>query len=114
MTLRRGTVSCQIVLFVAVRFLLATEVPFLVLELIAFEVASNLIFIWLIGEKKTIPVSVVTGVMFLDITLLTALLALADVDEILLVFSKDDDLTILADQQELTPPTLALEEWGHI
>ena len=76
LTLRWGTVSCQIVLFVAVRFLFATEVPLLVLGLIAFEVASNLIFIWLIGEKRTIPVSVVTGVMFLDITLLTALLAL--------------------------------------
>ncbi len=76
LTLRWGTILCQILLFAAVRFLFATEVPVLVLGLIVFEVASNLLFTWLIREKKTIPVPLFTGVMFLDITLLTALLAL--------------------------------------
>jgi two-component system sensor histidine kinase RegB len=39
-------------------------------------VVSNLIFAGLIREKKTIPATLFTSVMFLDITLLTALLAL--------------------------------------
>jgi len=38
----------------------------------------------------------------------------ADVDEILLAFSKGDDLSISVDQQELTPPSLARVEWEHI
>jgi two-component system response regulator RegA len=38
----------------------------------------------------------------------------ADVDEILLAFSKEDDLAISVDQQELIPPTLARVEWEHI
>ncbi|MBW6520221.1 MAG: response regulator [Desulfoarculaceae bacterium] len=38
----------------------------------------------------------------------------ADVDEILLAFSKDDDLSITVDQDELTPPSLARVEWEHI
>jgi len=76
LTLRWGTILCQILLFVAVRFLFATEVPLLVLWLIGFEVASNLLFTWLIREKKTVPLPLFTGAMFLDITLLTALLAL--------------------------------------
>jgi two-component system sensor histidine kinase RegB len=48
----------------------------MVLGLIVFEVISNLGFAWLIREKKQIPVPLFTGVMFLDIALLTALLAL--------------------------------------
>jgi two-component system sensor histidine kinase RegB len=76
LTLRWGTILCQVILFAAVRLLFATEVPDLVLGLIAFEVISNLVFAWLIREKKQIPVPLFTGVMFLDITLLTALLAL--------------------------------------
>jgi Cu(I)/Ag(I) efflux system membrane protein CusA/SilA len=76
LTLRWGTIVCQVLLFAAVRFLFATEVPLLVLWLIAFEVASNLLFTWLIREKKTVPLPLFTGAMFLDITLLTALLAL--------------------------------------
>jgi len=76
LTLRWGTVLCQILLFAAVRFLFAMEVSVLVLGLIAFEVASNLFFAWLIREKKQVPGPLFTGVMFLDIILLTALLAL--------------------------------------
>jgi two-component system response regulator RegA len=38
----------------------------------------------------------------------------ADVDEILLAFSKDDELAISVDERELTPPTLARVEWEHI
>jgi two-component system sensor histidine kinase RegB len=76
LTLRWGTILCQVILFAAVRLLFATEVPALVLGLIAFEVISNLVFAWLIREKKQIPSPLFTGVMFLDITLLTALLAL--------------------------------------
>ncbi|MBW6520220.1 MAG: sensor histidine kinase [Desulfoarculaceae bacterium] len=76
LTLRWGTVLCQVLLFAAVRFLFAITVPALVLGLIAFEVASNLLFAWLIREKKRVPVNLFTGVMFLDIALLTALLAL--------------------------------------
>lgn len=76
LTLRWGTVLCQVLLFAAVRFLFAITVPALVLGLIAFEVASNLLFAWLIREKKRVPVHLFTGVMFLDIALLTALLAL--------------------------------------
>jgi len=76
LTLRWGTVLCQIILFVVVRFLFATKLPILVLGLVAFEVVSNLIFAGLIREKKTIPVTLFTGAMFLDITILTALLAL--------------------------------------
>lgn len=76
LTLRWGTVLCQVILFAAVRFLFATEVPVLVLCLVAFEVVSNLFFAWLVRAKITIPVTLLTGVMFLDITLLTALLAL--------------------------------------
>ena len=52
-------ILCQILLFAAVRFLFATEVPVLVLWLIVFEVASNLLFTWLIREKKTVPRSLV-------------------------------------------------------
>lgn len=76
LTLRWGTILCQVVLFAAVRVLFATAIPILVLGLIAFEVVSNLVFAWLIREKKRIPSPLFTGVMFLDITLLTALLAL--------------------------------------
>lgn len=38
----------------------------------------------------------------------------ADVDEILLAFSQDDDLSIRVDKQELRPPSLARVEWEHI
>lgn len=38
----------------------------------------------------------------------------ADVDEILLAFSKDDALSIAIDHQELTTPSLARVEWEHI
>lgn len=38
----------------------------------------------------------------------------ADVDEILLAFSKDDGLSLPVDQQELTLPSLARVEWEHI
>jgi two-component system sensor histidine kinase RegB len=76
LTLRWGTVLCQVLLFAAVRFLFAMEVPVLVLGLIAFEVASNLLFAWMIRVRKRVPGPLLTGVMFLDIALLTALLAL--------------------------------------
>lgn len=76
LTLRWGTVLCQVLLYAAVRFLLAIEMPALVLGLIAFEVVSNFIFAWLMREKKLVPVPLVTAVMFLDVALLTALLAL--------------------------------------
>jgi len=75
LTLRWGTILCQVILFAAVRFLFAMEVPRLVLGLIAFEVISNLAFAWLIREKGRVLGPLFTGVMFLDITLLTALLA---------------------------------------
>ena len=76
LTLRWGTVLCQVLLFAAVRLLFAMPVPLLVTGLIAFEVISNLFFTWLIHEKKRVPGPLFTGVMFLDIALLTALLAL--------------------------------------
>lgn len=38
----------------------------------------------------------------------------ADVDEILLAFSKEDDLSIPVDRHELTMPSLARVEWEHI
>lgn len=38
----------------------------------------------------------------------------ADVDEILLAFSKDDELLISIDQTDLSPPSLARVEWEHI
>jgi two-component system response regulator RegA len=38
----------------------------------------------------------------------------ADVDEILLAFSKDGDFSIPVGQQDLTPPSLARVEWEHI
>ena len=38
----------------------------------------------------------------------------ADVDEILLAFSKDDELLISIDQNDLSPPSLARVEWEHI
>jgi two-component system sensor histidine kinase RegB len=76
LTLRWGTVLCQVLLFSAVRFLFAVAVPGLVFGLIAFEVISNLIFAWLIREQKRVPGPLFTGAMFLDIALLTALLAL--------------------------------------
>jgi len=76
LTLRWGTVLCQVLLFAAVRLLFSMAVPALVAGLITFEVASNLLFAWLIREKKRVPAPLFTGVMFLDIALLTALLAL--------------------------------------
>lgn len=76
LTLRWGTILCQVILFAAVHVLFATAVPVMVLGLIVFEVISNLVFAWLIREKKQIPDPLFTGVMFLDIALLTALLAL--------------------------------------
>lgn len=76
LTLRWGTVLCQVLLFAVVRTLFAIALPSLVLGLIAFGVLSNLAFAWLIREKMTIPAPLCTGVMFLDISLLTALLAL--------------------------------------
>lgn len=76
LTLRWGTVLCQVLLFAAVRFLFAMAVPGLVFGLIAFEVVSNLLFAWLIRAHKRVPGPLFTGVMFLDIGLLTALLAL--------------------------------------
>jgi len=77
LTLRWGTILCQILLFAAVHLLFAMTVPVLVLGLIGFEVVSNLAFAWLIREKKQIPTPLFAGVMFLDIALLTALLALS-------------------------------------
>lgn len=76
LTLRWGTVLCQVILFAAVRFLFAMETPVLALGLIVFEVASNLFFTRLFREQKRVPVPLLTGVMFLDIALLTGLLAL--------------------------------------
>ena len=76
LTLRWGTVLCQVLLFAAVRFLFAMPVPAMVLGLIAFEVVSNLLFVWLMRVQKRVPGPLFTGVMFLDIALLTALLAL--------------------------------------
>jgi two-component system, response regulator RegA len=38
----------------------------------------------------------------------------ADVDEILLAFSKEDDLSLAVEQHEWTPPSLARVEWEHI
>jgi len=76
LTLRWGTVLCQVLLFGAVRLLFSMAVPTLVYGLITFEVASNLLFAWLIRKQKRVPAPLFTGVMFLDIGLLTALLAL--------------------------------------
>jgi two-component system sensor histidine kinase RegB len=76
LTLRWGTVLCQVFLFAAVRFLFATAMPALVLGLIAFGVFSNLFFAWLIRQEKIIPFSLFAGVMFLDVTLLSSILAL--------------------------------------
>lgn len=76
LTLRWGTILCQVTLFVAVHFLFDSAIPGLVPGLIAFEIASNLLFAWFIREKKHVPVLLTTFVMFLDITLLTVLLSL--------------------------------------
>lgn len=38
----------------------------------------------------------------------------ADVEEIIVAFSKEDDLSIAVEQQDLTPPSLARVEWEHI
>ncbi len=76
LTLRWGTVLCQVLLFAAVRLLFAMTVPLMVTGLIAFEVVSNLLFTWLLREQKRVPGPLLTGVMFLDIALLTALIAL--------------------------------------
>lgn len=76
LTLRWGTVLCQVILFAAVHFLFATELPVLVFGLIVFEVMVNFVFAWLIGKKKEVPSLLLTTAMFLDITLLTVLLAL--------------------------------------
>lgn len=76
LTLRWGTVFCQVLLFAAVRLLFAMAVPSMVFGLIAFEVVSNLLFAWLIRVQKRVPGPLFTGVMFLDVALLTALLAL--------------------------------------
>ena len=76
LTLRWGTVCCQILLFLAVRMLFEMAVSGLVVGLIAFEVASNLVFVWLIREKKQVPLPLFAGVMFLDVALLTGLLSL--------------------------------------
>lgn len=73
--LRWGTILCQLLLFAAVRYLLAMAVPVLVLGLIAFEAVSNLVFFWLIRQHRQVPGPLFAAVMFLDITLLTALLA---------------------------------------
>lgn len=76
LTLRWGTVLCQVILFAAVHFLFATPLPVLVCGLIVFEVVVNFVFAWLIRKKKEVPSLLLTGAMFLDITLLTFLLAL--------------------------------------
>jgi len=75
LTLRWGTVLCQVLLFAAVRFLFAMETPLLALGLIAFEVASNLLFSRLLRLRRRVPVPLLAGVMSLDIALLTGLLA---------------------------------------
>jgi two-component system response regulator RegA len=38
----------------------------------------------------------------------------ADVDEIMLAFSKEDDHSLAVEQHEGTPPSLARVEWEHI
>lgn len=75
LTLRWGTVLCQVLLFAAVRFLFAMETPPLALALIIFEVVSNLFFTRFFRVKQCVPIPLLTGVMFLDIALLTGLLA---------------------------------------
>ena len=65
LTLRWGTVLCQVLLFAAVRFLFAMPVPAMVLGLIAFEVVSNLLFVWLMRVQKRVPGPLFTGVMFI-------------------------------------------------
>ena len=76
LTLRWGTVLCQVILFAAVHFLFATALSVLVFGLIAFEVVANFVFAWLIRSKKEVPSLLPSGAMFFDITLLTVLLAL--------------------------------------
>ena len=77
LTLRWGTVLCQVALFAAVRLLFAMPVPALVLGLVGFEAFSNLIFQRLIRTRKRLPAPLFVGAMFLDIALLTGLLALS-------------------------------------
>ncbi len=76
LTLRWGTVLCQVILFAAVHFLFATALPVLVFGLVVFEVVANFVFAWLLRNKKEVPSLLLSGAMFLDITLLTLLLAL--------------------------------------
>jgi len=67
---------CQVILFAAVHFLFATALPVLVFGLVVFEVVANFVFAWLLRNKKEVPSLLLSGAMFLDITLLTLLLAL--------------------------------------
>mgnify|MGYP001041972790 CR=1 FL=1 len=73
--LRWGAVACQAILILAVHLLFAITLPFGILALIiAFEALSNLVFGYL-KKWTVIPAWLIILVMFLDITLLTALLA---------------------------------------
>lgn len=76
LAMRWGTVLCQVLLFAAVRFLFAMEVPALVLGLVCFEVASNLLFQRLSRGQRALPMGLFAGAMALDIAMLTGLIAL--------------------------------------
>jgi two-component system response regulator RegA len=58
--------------------------------------------------------SVTTASQAIKLGALSYLPKPAEVDEILQAFSKDTDLSISIDPQELTPPSLARVEWEHI
>jgi len=58
--------------------------------------------------------SIATASQAIKLGALNYLAKPADVDEILLAFSKDGELPIPVDRQELTPPSLARVEWEHI
>lgn len=58
--------------------------------------------------------SIVTASQAIKLGALQYLPKPADVDEILLAFSKDDELSIAIDHNELSPPSLARVEWEHI
>lgn len=73
--LRWGAVCCQLALILAVSLYYAIDVPLTVLSaIIGFGVLSNLLFHFLSRSRATFAEWVFTGVMLLDIILLTALL----------------------------------------
>lgn len=73
--LRWGAVCCQLLLIGVVALLFAVDIPLLILlAIIGFEIASNLLFQHRLGRGATVADQTFALVLLLDILLLTALL----------------------------------------